>query len=75
MSPPTPSTTVPPTPDLDLEEDYFPFPALLPLEDIDLPAGPPAILRPGLRIGQQKHLTVGTYLQPFYSRYLLGTFL
>jgi hypothetical protein len=43
--PEPPSPTLPPTPDLDLDEDYFPFP----LEDIDLPAGPPAILRPDLR--------------------------
>jgi hypothetical protein len=48
--PQQPSPTHPPTPDLDLDEDYFPFPApFFPLEDIDLPAGPPAILRPDLR--------------------------
>merc|ERR1712013_246745 len=41
----TGTTTPDPIPDVD-----FPFPSpLLPLEDIDLPAGPPAILRPGTR--------------------------
>merc|ERR1711892_1064487 len=85
VSPPTPSTTVPPTPapspDLDLEEDYFPFPALLPLEDIDLPAGPPALLRPSLRLrstnplSQFGYFPLGTYLQTYYvqqvNNYLL----
>merc|ERR1712013_338864 len=61
------------------QTEYFPFPSplpVLPLEDIDLPAGPPAILRPGTR-GSAVQLYyptfqhLGTYLQPSYSQYLL----
>merc|ERR1712013_299180 len=81
-SPPITTTTTPPPtpgPDIDLETEYFPFPSplpVLPLEDIDLPAGPPAILRPGTR-GSAVQLYyptfqhLGTYLQPSYSQYLL----
>jgi len=74
MTPPAPTPA--PIPDLDLDTDYFPFPAPLPLEDIDLPAGPPAILRPTLRTGGKQLQHTGgslyrylypgrTYLQPW----------
>jgi len=43
--PPSPSSPAPLIPDIDIDIDFLPAP----LEDIDLPVGPPAILRPETR--------------------------
>merc|ERR1719499_2644610 len=74
-----PSTTPSPSPLPDFESEYFPFPSPLepvPLEDIDLPAGPPAILRPGTRSATLQLYSpgspyFGTYPQPFYSQFIV----
>ena len=43
--PTPPSSPLPLIPDIDIDTDFLPSP----LEDIDLPVGPPAILRPETR--------------------------